>query len=113
MSLPQRARRETNLGLGGSLEDPELQRAGPKPRPSYCPILEGSYALWITIEPPEIVCGSAVSRLFGLASAVILLSKTTALLLLSSVIRIRNLSGPAVGLIRSPSYAVNVKLYFP
>ena len=50
----------------------------------------GRYALWITIEPPEIACGSAVSMSIGTPFR---LSKTT-LPPFVFVIRIRNLSVP-------------------
>ena len=51
------------------------------------------HALWITMLPPAIACGSAVSRLSGPAGAEILLSKTT-LPPFVFVILIRNLSVP-------------------
>src|SRR6266498_475132 len=64
---------------------------------------EFGQTLWITMEPPEIACGSAASMSVG---AKILLSKTTAPLL-APVIRIRNLSTPPLA-VTWPSYAVSV-----
>ena len=68
------------------------------------PDFRGSYVLWITIAPPAIACGSAVSMSVGWPFR---LSKTT-LPLFVLVIRIRNLSTPPPPVI-SPSYAVSVK----
>src|SRR5207253_10470417 len=70
----------------------ERHERGPQvPFACYCPVLKAGYALWITIEPPAIASGRAVS--ISVLATPIRLSKLT-LPPLVLVIRIRNLSTP-------------------